>query len=118
MLASSLYNKFRNAANPQKFFRKSFIAASVAGFIGTYSAAGLIVYNIAQDEWRNDKDFHIASLFSWNAVRKYGFKGGAVAVLGWAGDVSLVYSMAGMTYWRSRRLAEGVNGPVPTPETK
>lgn len=106
MLLSPLYKKFRNVANPEKFFKKQFIAAAVAGVALSYTATGFIVYDIAKSEWKNREEFEVWDVLSFNMINKHGLKGGAAVGLGYAGDAALFYSLAGMAYWRSRRRNE------------
>lgn len=106
MLTAPLYRKFKNVANPKKFFKKQFIAAALTAFVGTYGAAGAVGYHIYQSEIQNNENFRLQDLFSLNAVRKHGLKGGAMTVLGYAGDISLLYSVAGLAHWRQKRKKE------------
>lgn len=121
ILLSPLYKKFKNVASPQKFFRKAFIAAALTGFTASYGGAALIVANVAQQEWKKDKEFGLASIFSLNLVREHGMRGGLAVGLTYVGDAAIVYSLAGMAYWRSRKgkgekLEKPATTPTPNPE--
>ena len=103
MLATPLYRLFEKVSNPQKFFKKQFIAAAFAGFVIAYGAAGAIIYNAIQDERRKKGNVELTDLFSLSLIKKHGKKGAAAIGIGYAGDVSLIYGVAGIVYWRRKR---------------
>ena len=113
MILAPLYLKFKNVANPEKFFKKQFMAAALAGFVVTNGAMAVLAYDIYRDEIKNKQDFSIYDSISWDSVRKHGAKGIAALGLSYAGEAGLIYSLAGMAYWRSRRRKERQQHPKP-----
>lgn len=113
MLLSPLYKVFRNVAKPEKVFRKQFIAAALVGFTVSYGAAGAIVYSAAKSEWNSGKEFNLSDLISIKLIKKHGLKGGAALGLSYAGDATIIYALAGMAYWRSRKNKDASPAPAP-----
>ncbi len=108
MLIAPLYSKFKNAANPERFFKKQFIAAALVSVAVSYSATGAIVYNIGKSEWEDKKDdFHITDLLSFNLIQKHGVQGSVAVGLSYVGDISFLYTLAGIAFWRRHRNQSG-----------
>lgn len=103
MLLSPLYRVFKKVANPEKVFKKHFIAAALTGFVGAYTVSGAIVYDIAHTEWQSRDDFKITDVLSWNLITQHGKKGATAVGVSYVGDVGGVYGFAGLAYWRSRK---------------
>lgn len=103
MIAATLYQKFKNVADPQKYFKKHFIAAAFSGFVAAYGTAGYLAYDIYRQETKTNKEFSLYDVFSWDTVKKHGLKGAAAYGIGYIGDIGFVYGLAGMAYQRSRR---------------
>ena len=108
MLTAPLLAVFKNVSKPDQWFKKQFVAAAFVGFVSAYGAAGLFINSAIKSYSADEEDFSISSLFSWQAVEKYGPKGIAAVTLGYVGDIALMYGLAGVAYRRSRRK-EGAN---------
>lgn len=102
MLISPIYKKLQNVANPEKFFRKHFIAAALVSFVGAYSVSGALVWDSIQEEW-NDKNFKATNLLPWNLAINHGKNAGLALEVSYIGDVSAAYAGLGILYWRRRR---------------
>jgi len=115
LVTSPLLKVFKKVSNPQKFFKKQFIAAAFAGVVGTYVAAGAILYSSAKEEWNKKDGFQITDLFSINAVRKHGKNGVAAVAISYVGDACLIYGLAGVGYHRSRKKKQNKQQSLENP---
>lgn len=114
MFVAPLYRKFKNAANPQRFFKKSFIAAALVGGITAYGAAGVLAFNIIKTELNSSSnEASLTNLFAWNIVKKHGIKAGVALGMTYPADVAFLYAGLGVLYWR-KQAKKNTNAPEPS----
>jgi hypothetical protein len=115
LVLNSIRKAFKNVAEPEKVFRKSFIAAAAGIFVASYSTAGYFAWDSITTEW-NQENFQASRLFPWVLAYNHGANVAKAIAVSYIGDLAAIYAGAGIMFWHKKAHKKQQKPPQQTLE--